>query len=74
MKAKRWRAGRPEKARAYEAPEHRWGSIIGPQENGMTVYQPNGKWSRVPNWAVQPILIDVITKGVIYGGIRRARR
>ncbi len=64
-------AGTPEKAKPYVAPEHRWGSIIGPQENGMTVYQPNGKWFRVPRWAVQPILIDVITKGVIYGGIRR---
>jgi NADH dehydrogenase FAD-containing subunit len=67
-------AGTPEKAKPYVAPEHRWGSIIGPQEDGMTVYQPNGKWFRVPRWAVQPILIDVITKGVIYGGIRRSRR
>lgn len=66
-------AGTPEKAKRFEAPEHRWGSIIGPQADGMTVYQPNGKWFRVPNWAVQPILIDVITKGVIYGGIRRRR-
>ncbi len=65
--------GTPEKAKQYVAPEHRWGSIIGPQEDGMTVYQPNGKWFRVPKWAVQPILIDVITKGFIYGGIRRQR-
>jgi apoptosis-inducing factor 2 len=66
--------GTPEKAKPYVAPEHRWGSIIGPQEDGMTVYQPNGKWFRVPRWAVQPILIDVITKGFIYGGIRRRSR
>ena len=66
-------AGTPEKAKPYVAPEHRWGSIIGPQEDGMTVYQPNGKWFRVPRWAVQPILIDIITKGFIYGGIRRQR-
>jgi len=66
-------AGTPDKAKPFVAPEHRWGSIIGPQEDGMTVYQPNGKYFRVPNWAVQPILIDVITKGFVYGGIRRQR-
>ena len=37
----------------------------------MTIYQPNGKRFRVPARAVQPILIDLLTRKVIYGGVRR---
>ena len=49
---------------------------------GLDHRPPGGRHDRLPAqrqvvpgapWAVQPILIDVITKGVIYGGIRRAR-
>ena len=64
--------GREDELKAFEAPEHRWGSILGIQDDGMTVYQPNGSSFRVPRWAAQPILIDVVTKTGIYGGIRRA--
>lgn len=64
-------AGRTDKLRSFKAPEHRWGSILGFEDDGMTIYQPNGKRFRVPAWAVQPILIDVITRKVIYGGVRR---
>lgn len=58
--------------KAFEAPEHRWGSILGLQDDGMVVHQPNGSSFRVPRWAAQPILFNVITNVVIYGGIRRA--
>ncbi len=60
--------------KAFEAPEHRWGSILGIQDDGMTVYQPNGSSFRVPAWAAQPVLFDLITKTGIYGGVRRPSR
>lgn len=66
-------AGRPADMRTFEAPENRWGSVLGLQDDGMTVYQPDGRRFRVPRWAAQPILFEVITKGVIYGGVRRRR-
>jgi NADH dehydrogenase FAD-containing subunit len=65
-------AGKDDKLKTFEAPEHRWGSVLGLQDDGMTVYQPNGSSFRVPRWAAQPILFDVITNVAIYGGIRRA--
>jgi NADH dehydrogenase FAD-containing subunit len=65
-------SGREDRLKAFEAPEHRWGSVLGLQDDGMVVYQPNGSSFRVPRWAAQPILFDVITNVAIYGGVRRA--
>jgi NADH dehydrogenase FAD-containing subunit len=67
-------AGRTDRLKSFTAPEHRWGSILGIQDDGLTIYQPNGSRFRVPRWAVQPLLLDLITKVGIYGGIRRSTR
>jgi NADH dehydrogenase FAD-containing subunit len=56
----------------FKAPEHRWGSILGVQDDGMRIYQPNGTSFRIPKWAVQPLLFDLLTKVGIYGGVRRS--
>jgi NADH dehydrogenase FAD-containing subunit len=64
-------AGRTDKRKPFTAPEHRWGSILGFEDDGMTIYQPNGRSVRIPAWAVQPVLIDLVTRKVIYGGVRR---
>jgi len=66
--------GREDRLKRFVAPEHRWGSILGLEADGMTVYQANGSRVRVPRWAVQPVLFDLLTKGGIYGGGRRRRR
>ena len=36
------------KPRRYKCPPNRWGSIAGLQDDGMTVFQPNGKAFTVP--------------------------
>jgi len=59
------------KQKAFEAPRHRWGSITGIQDDGLTVFQPNGKAFRVPRWAVQPLLFDFYTRILLYRGLRR---
>lgn len=55
----------------YRAPPHRWGSILGIQDDGMVVFQPDGKAFRVPRWAVQPLLFDLWMRTILYRGIRR---
>jgi NADH dehydrogenase FAD-containing subunit len=61
--------GRPLKA--YKPPRRRWGSIIGNQPNGLTVYAPNGKGFRFPNWSIDTVLQPLIVRRGIYRGIRR---
>ena len=60
--------GRPLKA--YKPPRRRWGSVIGTQPNGLTVYAPNGKGFRFPTWANNVVLQPLIVKRGIYRGIR----
>ena len=62
------------KLASFRPPKYRWGSIVGLQDNGMVIHQPNGKAFRVPHWAAQRVLIDLLTRTAIYGGVRRERR
>lgn len=62
------------KLASFTPPRYRWGSIVGLQDDGMVIHQPNGRAVRVPRWAAQRVLMDVITRTVIYGGVRRQRR
>ena len=59
------------KLKRFSAPKYRWGSIAGLQDDGMVVFQPNGKSFRVPRWAVQPLLFRLFTHLALYGGLRR---
>ena len=59
------------KPRRYKAPPTRWGSIAGLQDDGLTVFQPNGKAFTVPKWAVQPLLFRLYLHQILYGGLRR---
>lgn len=56
--------------RRYRAPANRWGSILGLQDDGMVVFQPNGRSFRVPHRAVQPLLFRGWTHGFLYRGLR----
>jgi len=64
-------AGKPEDMRAYEAPEHRWGSVIGVQREGLMVYGPQGKPTRFRRWVVRWLLFPLAVRRGIYGGVRR---
>lgn len=59
--------------RTFSAPEHRWGSILGLQPEGLTVAQANGKRFRVPRRIAEPMLYGVFVTRGLYGGLRRAR-
>lgn len=64
-------AGKAEEMRAYQAPEHRWGSVLGVQREGLMVYGPQGKPTRFRRWVVRWLLFPLAVRRGIYGGVRR---
>ncbi|MDV8003009.1 FAD-dependent oxidoreductase [Rhodococcus sp. IEGM 1408] len=61
-------AGAP--LRDYRPPSHRWGSVLGPQRDGLVVFAPTGHGVRVPARANDVLLQRLITRQGIYGGVR----
>jgi NADH dehydrogenase FAD-containing subunit len=61
--------GRPLKS--YHPPRRRWGSVIGTQANGLTVYAANGYAFRFPHWSIRVVLRGLITRLGIYKGVRK---
>lgn len=62
------------KLASFTPPKYRWGSIVGLQDDGMVIHQPNGSAFRVPPRAAQRVLMDLLTRTAIYGGVRSGRR
>lgn len=62
-------AGKP--LAEFTAPRRRWGSVLGPQPDGLTVYAPNGRGFRFPSWSVDTVLQPWIVERGIYKGVRR---
>lgn len=56
--------------RRFRAPRRRWGSVLGPQPNGLEVFAPNGMAFRFPAWTVDRILLPLVVRRGIYRGIR----
>jgi len=54
----------------YQPPANRWGSIVGPQEDGLTLHQANGKQTRLSKRLVDKLLLPVIVRRIIYRGVR----
>ncbi|MEO7077951.1 MAG: FAD-dependent oxidoreductase [Rhodococcus sp. (in: high G+C Gram-positive bacteria)] len=57
--------------RDYRPPKRRWGSVLGPQRDGLVVFAPTGQGVRVSAWASDVVLQRLITRQGIYGGVRR---
>lgn len=62
----RTRGGR----KAFRPPKRRWGSVIGPQPDGMEVFTPKGRPVRVPAPLVERVLMPWVVRRGIYRGIR----
>lgn len=67
---KRKAAGKAPNKR-YSPPENRWGSIVGPQDDGLTLHQDSGKTTRLSRWLVDKLLLPTIVQRVIYRGVER---
>jgi NADH dehydrogenase FAD-containing subunit len=63
--------GRP--LRSYRPPKRRWGSVLGPQRDGLEVFAPNGRAFRFPAWSFDRVLMPVIVRWGIYRGVRENR-
>lgn len=57
--------------RDYRPPQRRWGSVLGPQRDGLVVFAPTGQGVRAPAWVADVVLQRLITRQGIYGGVRR---
>ncbi len=55
----------------FKAPRSRWGSVLGPQRDGLTVFARNGRGFREPRWFVQRVQQPLIVERIIYKGMRR---
>jgi NADH dehydrogenase FAD-containing subunit len=64
-------AGRP--LRSYRPPKRRWGSVLGPQRDGLEVFAPNGRAFRFPAWSFDRVLMPLIVRWGIYRGVRENR-
>jgi apoptosis-inducing factor 2 len=64
-------AGRP--LRTYRAPGRRWGSLVGIQPNGLEVFFPTGHALRFPSWSVERVVMPLIVRWGMYGGVRENR-
>jgi len=60
--------------RSFRAPRSRWGSVLGPQADGLQVFAPSGHPFRFPAWSVRHLLQPWIVRRGIYKGIRPGDR
>jgi apoptosis-inducing factor 2 len=58
------------KAKTYRAPGRRWGSILGIQPDGLEVFLPTGQAFRLPSWPVERLVMPLIVRRGMYGGVR----
>jgi hypothetical protein len=61
-------AGR--RLRTFRAPGRRWGSLLGIQPNGLEVFFPTGHALRFPSWSVERVVMPLIVRWGMYGGVR----
>lgn len=64
-------AGRP--LGAFKAPTRRWGSLVGIQPDGLEVFFPTGHAFRFPLWSVEHVVMPLIVRVGLYGGVRKNR-
>ncbi|MDR3662608.1 MAG: FAD-dependent oxidoreductase [Mycobacterium sp.] len=58
------------KLRRYRPPAVRWGSVLGPQPDGLEVFTPWGQAVRFPAWTVDPVLQRFVVRRQLYRGVR----
>jgi NADH dehydrogenase FAD-containing subunit len=56
--------------RRYRPPAVRWGSVLGPQPDGLEVFTPWGQAVRFPAWTVDPVLQRMVVRRALYRGVR----
>ena len=57
----------------YRAPGRRWGSVLGIQPDGLEVFLPTGQAFRLPSWPVERLVMPLVVRRGMYGGVRENR-
>lgn len=57
--------------RRYRPPLVRWGSVLGPQPDGLEVFTPWGQAVRFPAWTVDKLLQPLVVRRTLFGGVRQ---
>ncbi|RAV18288.1 pyridine nucleotide-disulfide oxidoreductase [Mycolicibacterium sp. GF69] len=61
-------AGKP--LRDFRPASRRWGSVLGPQPDGLEVFAPGGQALRFPGWSIDRVLMPWIVWRGFYRGVR----
>ncbi len=61
-----YKAHKQRKLKPYKASTHRWGSVIGVQNDGLKVFTPKGHTFRFPAWSIESILYPKLVDQGIY--------
>ncbi|MFI8774231.1 FAD-dependent oxidoreductase [Gordonia sp. NPDC062954] len=56
--------------RRYRPRQHRWGSVLGVQRDGLEIFTPDGRGFRLPAWSIDTVLQPWIVRRGIYRGVR----
>ncbi|MGI9579412.1 MAG: FAD-dependent oxidoreductase [Microthrixaceae bacterium] len=67
-------SGRGRTLRAFKAPKYRWGSVFGVQEDGLVIFQADGRRVRVPRWVAEQLLVRLFVHAYLYRTLRRSGR
>ena len=55
--------------RKFKPPTHRWGSVVGPQDDGLRIHSQSGGVQRLTRRLVDGLLLPLVVRRIIYRGV-----
>ncbi|PDH37444.1 MAG: pyridine nucleotide-disulfide oxidoreductase [Halieaceae bacterium MED-G27] len=55
--------------RMFRPPSHRWGSVVGPQDDGLRIHSQSGGIQRLTRRLVDRLLLPLVVRRIIYRGV-----
>ncbi|MCH1554116.1 MAG: FAD-dependent oxidoreductase [Luminiphilus sp.] len=55
--------------RRFIPPSHRWGSVVGPQDDGLRIHSQSGAVQRLTRGLVDRLLLPLVVRRLIYRGV-----
>ena len=55
--------------RRFKPPSHRWGSVVGPQDDGLLIHSQTGGVQRLTRRLVDRLLLPLVVRRIIYRGV-----
>lgn len=67
-----WLQGKPQRMKPFKPAQYRWGSILGIQNSGLRVFNPDGSSSLIPPWWVERLIFPIFVWRRIYRGVDKS--